>query len=129
MKSPGVQCRCKRTPFEYSTKSRFEIILPCPNFLVVLQALTGRVARVNNTRKVAAVLVAEGLKGCTVIGHSMGGTVGAYLAIQHPSLVSKLIIAEGNLEAGGGPGTRRIANYDETEWLNSIFDNQVEAMR
>ena len=71
----------------------------------------------NHADYVAAILDKEGLSGCEVIGHSMGGTVGIYLALQRPDLVSKLVVAEGNLAAGGGPGTRHIASFSEQEWL------------
>jgi pimeloyl-ACP methyl ester carboxylesterase len=83
----------------------------------------------HHAQNIAAVLDAEGLKECTVIGHSMGGTVGAYLAIERPDLVGKLIMAEANLESGGGPGTRSITSNDESEWLNSEYANWVNKMR
>lgn len=70
---------------------------------------------------IAAILDAEGLSGCEIIGHSMGGTVGIYLALQRPDLVSKLVIAEGNLGPGGGPGTRYIAGFDEGDWLYNEY--------
>jgi esterase len=35
-----------------------------------------------------------GLRDCRILGHSMGGKVAMTLAIQHPALVSKLIVAD-----------------------------------
>jgi pimeloyl-ACP methyl ester carboxylesterase len=49
------------------------------------------------------------LKGCAVVGHSMGGSVAITLAALRPDLVSRLIIAEGNLDPGGGMVSTRIA--------------------
>lgn len=66
---------------------------------------------------VAAVLEHESIANCILIGHSMGGTVGLYLAMRHPALVSELIMAEANLMAGGGPGTRTIAGIDYDMWM------------
>lgn len=78
---------------------------------------------------VAAILDREGLSGCEILGHSMGGTVGIYLAMQRPDLVSKLIVAEGNLAPGGGPGTRYIANFSEEEWLYNQYPDYMTKLR
>ena len=53
----------------------------------------------NHARTVAAILDHEGLQACTVVGHSMGGTVGIMLALQRPDLVSRLVVAEGQHRA------------------------------
>ncbi len=78
---------------------------------------------------IAAILDHEGLSGCEVIGHSMGGTVGIYLALQRPDLVSKLIVAEGNLAPGGGPGTRYIAGFSEEQWLFDEYPDYMSKLR
>ena len=83
----------------------------------------------NHTRSVAAVLDKEGVKGCVIIGHSMGGTVGIMLAIFRPDLVSNLIVAEANLSPGGGQATRRIASYSETEYVNEAHQKFLEELR
>jgi pimeloyl-ACP methyl ester carboxylesterase len=53
------------------------------------------------------------LKGCAVFGHSMGGSVAITLAALRPDLVSRLVIAEGNLDAGGGLVSTGIAEQTE----------------
>ena len=83
----------------------------------------------NHARSVAAVLDYEGAKGCTIIGHSMGGTVGIMLAILRPDLVSKLIAAEANISPGGGAATRRIASYSEIEYMNEGHQTYLEEFR
>jgi pimeloyl-ACP methyl ester carboxylesterase len=83
----------------------------------------------NHTRSVMAVLDHEGVKGCTVIGHSMGGTVGIMLSRLRPDLVSKLIVAEANISPGGGEATRRIASYSETEYDNEAHQTLLEEIR
>jgi len=83
----------------------------------------------NHARSVAAVLENEGAKGCIIIGHSMGGTVGIMLAVSRPDLVSKLIVAEANISPGGGETTRRIAAYSESEYVNEAHQIFLEEVR
>jgi pimeloyl-ACP methyl ester carboxylesterase len=83
----------------------------------------------NHARAIAAVLQHEGLSGCIVIGHSMGGTVGLYLALQNPELVSRLIMAESNIEAGGGLGTRYIAKFSEDDFVKNEFPKMMKQMK
>ena len=54
---------------------------------------------------------------CTVIGHSMGGAVAITLAAQRPDLVGRLILAEANLDAGGGAFSRSVAEVPEDEFV------------
>ena len=83
----------------------------------------------NHARSVASILDNEGVKGCIIIGHSMGGTVGIMMAILRPDLVSKLIIAEANLSPGGGETTRRIVTYSETEYVGEAHQIMLEELR
>jgi len=83
----------------------------------------------NHARSVAAVLDHEGTKRCTLIGHSMGGTVGIMLAILRPDLVSKLILAEANISPGGGEASSRIASYSETEYVGEAHQILLEELR
>lgn len=78
---------------------------------------------------IAAILDHEGISQCELVGHSMGGTVGIYLALQRPDLVSKLVICEANIEAGGGPGTRYIAGFSESEWLYDEYPQYMTRMK
>ena len=43
---------------------------------------------------VAQLIAHLGLRDCRILGHSMGGKVAMTLAIQHPALVSSLIVAD-----------------------------------
>jgi esterase len=43
---------------------------------------------------VAQLIAHLGLRDCNILGHSMGGKVAMTLAIQHPALVSSLIVAD-----------------------------------
>ncbi|MFF7154521.1 alpha/beta fold hydrolase [Streptomyces sp. NPDC008139] len=68
----------------------------------------------------AAVLDAADVRGAEVVGHSMGGAVAIVLAHRRPELVSRLVLAEANLDpepprAAGGSG---IAGYTEEEFVH-----------
>jgi pimeloyl-ACP methyl ester carboxylesterase len=83
----------------------------------------------SHSRAIAAVLEKEGVKGSTVVGHSMGGAVGIRLAISQPELVAKLIVAEANLDPGGGAVTQRIASYSETVFVKRTHRLFLKGMR
>jgi pimeloyl-ACP methyl ester carboxylesterase len=82
----------------------------------------------HHAQTIAAVLKHEGVSACTVIGHSMGGTVGLYLALQNPELMSRLIMAESNIESGGGLGTRYIAKFTEEAFVKEEFPKMIRQM-
>jgi pimeloyl-ACP methyl ester carboxylesterase len=58
-----------------------------------------------------------GLRGCDVVGHSMGGSIAAVLADRRPDLVGRLGVAEGNLDPGGGSLSRPIATQAEADYV------------
>ncbi|HLZ68855.1 MAG TPA: alpha/beta hydrolase [Dehalococcoidia bacterium] len=66
---------------------------------------------------VAALLEHLGLFGCRVIGHSMGGSIAILLAFRFPSLVSALVVAEGNLDPGKGGISLQIAAQPEEVFI------------
>lgn len=83
----------------------------------------------NHAQSVAAILDHEGIKKCTVVGHSMGGTVGIVLAMLRPDLVSNLIVCEGNVTPGGGAGTSRIASFSKSEYVGKVHPVSLQEMR
>ncbi|UWE13752.1 alpha/beta fold hydrolase [Actinacidiphila bryophytorum] len=68
----------------------------------------------------AAVLDAAGVRGAEVVGHSMGGAVAIVLAYRRPELVSRLVLAEANLDPGPLPGAASsgIAGWPEEEFVH-----------
>ncbi len=66
---------------------------------------------------VAAVMDHLGCGPCPIMGYSMGGSVAIELALRRPDLVSRLIVAEGNLFPGGGVASRRIAGMTMAEFI------------
>jgi pimeloyl-ACP methyl ester carboxylesterase len=75
----------------------------------------------DHAETLADLLDALGTRGCTVVGHSMGGAVAITLATQRPDLVTRLILAEANLDAGGGAFSRSIATLSEQAFLSSGY--------
>lgn len=83
----------------------------------------------DHARTVAAILDHEGLVDCVVIGHSMGGTVGLYLALDRPDLVARLVLGESNVGPGGGDGTRHIASFSLEEYVDVVAPDERISMR
>lgn len=73
-------------------------------------------------RAIAALLDHLGVGAVPVFGHSLGGTVAIELARLRPDLVSRLIVAEGNLTPGGGVATRAIAGVPLADFLATGFE-------
>jgi pimeloyl-ACP methyl ester carboxylesterase len=74
----------------------------------------------DNADALAAALDAAGLTGAELIAHSMGGAVAIVLARRRPDLVSRLVLAEANLDAlpPATAGSSGIASYEEDEFVD-----------
>jgi pimeloyl-ACP methyl ester carboxylesterase len=83
----------------------------------------------DHARTVSAVLDHEGVRGAVVVGHSMGGTVGLFVALDRPELVGRLVLGESNLLPGGGDGTRRIASVPVDEYVGEVAPAELVALR
>lgn len=78
---------------------------------------------------VAMLLDELDLRGCSVIGWSMGGAVAITLAAARPDLVSRLVLMEANLDPGGGMGSRIIAEQTEEAFCAQGFHTLIESWR
>ncbi|MBK3563012.1 alpha/beta fold hydrolase [Streptomyces sp. MBT62] len=70
---------------------------------------------------VAAVLDHCGITDAVLVGHSMGGAIAIVLTAARPDLVSRLVVAEPNLRAGGGLFSGAIAAYGEEDFVSHGF--------
>jgi pimeloyl-ACP methyl ester carboxylesterase len=88
--------------------------------------LSDRPTEFGYTLEEHALVVAElldhiGLRGCAVIGHSLGGSIAITLTTLRPDLVSNLVVAEANLDPGGGAFSRGIAAQSEEGFIRVGF--------
>jgi pimeloyl-ACP methyl ester carboxylesterase len=67
---------------------------------------------------IAALLDSSDLKGCHVVGHSLGGSVAISLATRRPDQVGRLVVAEPNLDPGVGTLSRHIADQSEDAFVS-----------
>ena len=68
-------------------------------------------------------------KQYVLVGHSMGGAVAIQLASKRPDLIVQLVLAEANLDAGGGLLSTNIANQTETDFVNHGFSKLINGRR
>ncbi len=70
-----------------------------------------------------------GVQRCELIGHSMGGSVAILVASQRPDLVSRLVIAEANLDPGPGSMTGAIIKHSERDYVDRVYAKGVTAQQ
>lgn len=70
-----------------------------------------------------------GSTGYALVGHSMGGAVAIELAAKRGDLVGQLILAEANLEPGGGLVSGHIGGQSETEFITAGHRQLLESRR
>jgi pimeloyl-ACP methyl ester carboxylesterase len=83
----------------------------------------------NHAATVAEVLDHLGLRGCALIGHSMGGAIVVTLAELRPDLASSLVLAEGKLDPRPGAYSGPIAAQAEAEFVGSGWARFTEDIR
>ncbi len=70
-----------------------------------------------HARTLAELLDHVHVKSAVIYGHSMGGSVGVMLTTARPDLVSRLLLSEANLDAGGGFLSRGVAEQSERDFV------------
>jgi len=83
----------------------------------------------SHVKTIIDVLDHLNISSIDVVGHSMGGTVGIYLAMAHPERVSRLVVGEGNVEPGGGVMSLRVSQNGEAAFLNGGCATLLEDLR
>ena len=74
---------------------------------------------------VAMLLDHLGSSAVTLVGYSFGGSVAITLAATRPDLVGSLVVAEPNLDPGGGFLSQRIADQTAAQFLNDGYAELV----
>jgi pimeloyl-ACP methyl ester carboxylesterase len=75
-----------------------------------------------HARTIVAVIDAEGIESCGLVGHSMGGGVAVHVAAARPGVVSLVVMAEGAIDAGGD---RSFAGQTEAEFVDRGFSDLI----
>jgi len=78
-----------------------------------------------HARTVALLLDRLELAASTVMAYSFGGAVAVTLAATRPDLVAALVLAEPNLDPGGGFLSRRIADQSEGDFRSRGFADLI----
>jgi pimeloyl-ACP methyl ester carboxylesterase len=85
---------------------------------------------VEDQASVLAELVdALAIRRLVVFGHSMGGAVAISLCTLIPRQAEALIISEGNLDAGGGFISQRIAAVTESDYVRHLHAELIDEER
>jgi pimeloyl-ACP methyl ester carboxylesterase len=69
------------------------------------------------------------VRGCELVGHSLGGSIAIVVASRRPDLVSALVVAEANLDPGVGPITARILSTNEDDYVRTGFAAEQRLLR
>jgi pimeloyl-ACP methyl ester carboxylesterase len=70
-----------------------------------------------------------GSKQYILVGHSMGGAVAIELASKRSDLIVQLVLAEANLEVGGGIWSRNIAEQTENDFERLGYQQLINKRR
>lgn len=70
-----------------------------------------------------------GAKQYILVGHSMGGAIAIELATKRPDLILQIIMAEANLDVGGGFWSRNIAEQTESDFVKTGYQELIEKRR
>ena len=76
-----------------------------------------------HARTIVALIDALGLTECGLVGHSMGGGVGVHVATARATIVSLLIMAEGDIDAEG----EHLGGQTEEQFVERGFNELLEA--
>jgi len=79
----------------------------------------------DHARSVAILLDHLGLRASPIVAYSFGGAVAVTLAATRSDLAASLVLAEPNLDPGGGFLSRRIAAQSEAEFRTRGFSELV----
>lgn len=68
------------------------------------------------------------IEQAVVVGHSMGGVIGLYLADRRRRRCQGLFNIEGNISPADCTGSRKASEYDSAAWLERGWDTQLDGL-
>jgi pimeloyl-ACP methyl ester carboxylesterase len=80
--------------------------------------------REEHARTIVALIDALGLSECGLVGHSMGGGVGVHVATARATIVSLLIMAEGDIDAEG----EHLGGQTEEQFVERGFEKAISRL-
>lgn len=78
----------------------------------------------DHARTIVALIDSLGLRECGLVAHSMGSAIAVHVASARAAIVSLLVLAEGNIDAGGEV---RLGGQTEDRFVERGFDELLEA--
>ncbi|MEM7753539.1 MAG: alpha/beta hydrolase [Pseudomonadota bacterium] len=81
-----------------------------------------------HAQAVLAVIRSLGLGPVDVFGYSMGGTVAIMAALEDSAVFNRLIVAEANVEPGGGGASLAIARQGRAAFLSEGYDRLINSL-
>jgi pimeloyl-ACP methyl ester carboxylesterase len=123
----GLGCSLKywACVFDAEELANYRIIaLDLPGFGMSEKPDTYDYSLFSQTDIVFAFTQSLNIQDCTLIGHSMGGSIAILLAFKHPELVKQLLVIEPNLRASDAHLSQDIIQRSE-----STFVSQYEEFR
>jgi pimeloyl-ACP methyl ester carboxylesterase len=124
----GLGCSLKYWSYVFDSPdlAHYRILaIDLPGFGMSEKPETYNYSLLSQADLVSAFLQALHIQHCTLIGHSMGGSIAILLAHTHPHLVARLLVIEPNLRASDAHLSQEIIQvseatfvrqYDEFRW-------------
>ena len=83
----------------------------------------------SHVKTVLRVLDHLNIPSVDLVGHSMGGTVGIFLALDQPDRVRSLLVGEGNVDPGGGVMSLRVSQDGQDAFLAGGYAALLNALQ
>jgi pimeloyl-ACP methyl ester carboxylesterase len=117
----GLGCSLKYWACVFDEKELADyriIALDLPGFGMSEKPDTYNYSLLSQADIVFAFIEALNIQNCTLIGHSMGGSIAILLAYKYPKLVEQLLVIEPNLKASDAHLSRNIIRYSEPGFIS-----------
>ena len=124
----GMASFASLLPYEPFLRQR-TLVIDLPGFGLSDKPTEFSYGMEEQARMLADLLDAAEARGTLLVGHSMGGAIAIRMAFDRPDLVSRLIVAEGNLDPEPGLISGAIAAQDEASFVSLGCRRLAERIR